>query len=246
MDNTPLEQLYKELVSVLWEELFFYIPDNGISNQFFKDHKEFDFQKFRNEILVIDHFDGPRVYETGRDNSRAILKGSSLQKNIRQLLHQKTKTDESEFNYILQLYYEQAECLYYITEWLNENIKQVLPLEDTIRGLFKMQYDHHRVHFETMIEQFYPGRRHIPKGNFDMAKSIGSYFVDLSVRHGKTQKKTISPTTSNHMEKSMASTPPLEQKPIKIVTKKRPVITEAEAETILLERIFNIDTNSIK
>ena len=241
-----MEQLYKELVSVLWEELLFYIPDNGILNEFFKDHKEFDFQKFRNEILVIDQIEGPTVYKTGRNSSRTILKGSSLKKNIRQLLHEKSNSNESEFDYILELYYEQTECLYYITEWLNENIKQVQPLEDTVRGLFRMQYDHHRVHFETIIRLFYPNKQLIPKGNFDMARSMESYFTDLSILKGKTQDRTISTITSNDEEKIMDATPPLEKKPIKKVAKKRPVITEAEAETILLERIFNIDTNTIK
>ncbi|SNR48786.1 hypothetical protein SAMN04488009_2154 [Maribacter sedimenticola] len=243
MDNTPLEQLYKELISILWESLLFYIPNNVISNEFFKDHKKLDFQKFRNEILIIDQIEGPIVYETGRNSIRTILKGSSLKKNIRQLLHIKSNSNESEFNYVLELYYEQAECLYYITEWLNLNIKQVLPLEDTIRALFKIQYDDHRVHFETIIRLFYPKKQLIPKGNFDMARSMESYFTNLSILKGKTQDHTISPITSNDEGKIMNATPPLEKKPEKKVAKKRPIITESEAETILLKRIFNIDTN---
>ena len=149
MNNTPLEILYKNLISRLWEELLFFIPDNEISNDFLENNEEIEFEKFRNKIIVIDYYKGPALFETDRDNNLIILKDSTLKKSTRQLLNAKANFNEQEFSYILELYYEQVECLYFITNWLNKNITQVLPQEDTILGLFKLQYNFHKSHFET-------------------------------------------------------------------------------------------------
>ena len=77
MNNTPLEILYKNLISRLWEELLFFIPDNEISNDFLENHEEIEFEKFRGKIIVIDYDKGPTLYKTDRDNNLIILKDST-------------------------------------------------------------------------------------------------------------------------------------------------------------------------
>ena len=101
MNNTPLEILYKNLISRLWEELVFFVPDNEISNEFLENHEEIEFEKFRNKVLVIDYHKGPTFYELDRDNSMIILKDSTLKKSTRQLLNVKANSNAQEFNYIL-------------------------------------------------------------------------------------------------------------------------------------------------
>ena len=241
MNNTSLEIVYKNLLSSLWEELLFFIPDSEILNEVLENHKEIEFHKLRDKVLVVDYYKGPIIYEKGRNNNRVLLKGGSLKKSIRQLLNKKVNSNELEFNYYLELYFEQAECLYLITKWLNDNIKQILPQEDTIKGLFKIQSDFHKDHFETIIKQFYPDMLSLPKGDFDIGKSLASSYPNISKLYDNREKQITTPTTSSFQDNLNESppTPPKSKAPVK-KAKKQPIITELEAETILLKRIFKI------
>lgn len=243
MNNTPLEILYKNLISRLWEELLFFIPEDEISNDFLENHEEIKFEKFRNKIIVIDYYKGPTLYETDRDNNLITLKSSTLKKSTRQLLNAKANFNEQEFSYILELYYEQVECLYFITNWLNKNITQVLPQEDTILGLFKIQYNFHKSHFETILKQFYPDRQSLPKGNFNIGKSLWSSFPHVSKLFYIRDTQNVIPGVSNLQEKLHENLPTsTNKKTQRSKNKKLPLISDSEAETILLQRIFNIDS----
>ena len=247
MNNTPLEILYKNLISRLWEELLFFIPDNEISNEFLENHEEIEFEKFRNKIIVIDYYKGPILYKTDRDNNLIILKNTSLKKSTRQLLNAKANFDEQEFSYILELYYEQVECLYFITNWLNKNITQVLPQEDTILGLFKLQYSFHKSHFETILKQFYPDMQSLPKGNFNIGKSLESSFPHVSKLFNTRDPQNIIPGVSNLQEKLHENLPiSTDKKTQRSKNKKLPLISDSEAEAILLKRIFNITSKVLK
>ncbi len=243
----PLEILYKNLISKLWEELLFFIPDNEISNEFLENHEEIEFEKFRNKIIVIDYYKGPILYKTDRDNNLIILKNSSLKKSIRQLLNAKANFDEQEFSYLLELYYEQVECLYFITNWLNKNITQVLPQEDTILGLFKLQYNFHKSHFETILKQFYPDMHSLPKGNFNIGKSLESSFPHVSKLFYTRDTQNVIPGVSNLQEELHENLPTsTNKKTQRSKNKKPPLISDSEAETILLKRIFNINSKVLK
>lgn len=247
MNKTSLELLYKNLISKLWEELLFFIPDNEVSNEFLENHKEIEFEKLRNKILVIDYYKGPTRYETGRDNYMIILKDSTLKKSTRQLLKAKANSNAQEFNYILELYFEQVECLHFITNWLNKNITQVLPQEDTILGLFKLQYSFHKSHFETILKQFYPDMQSLPKGNFNIGKSLESSFPHVSKLFNTRDPQNIIPGVSNLQEKLHENLPiSTNKKTQDSKNKKQPIISDSEAEAILLRRIFNIDSKVLK
>ena len=242
MNNTPLEILYKNLISRLWEELLFFIPDNEISNDFLENHEEIEFEKFRGKIIVIDYDKGPTLYKTDRDNNLIILKDSTLKKSTRQLLNAKANFNEQEFSYILELYYEQTECLNFITNWLNKNITQVLPQEDSILGLFKLQHNFYKSHFETILKQFYPDMQSLPKGNFNIGKSLESTLPQITKLFNTENKQKIIPEASNLQEDRQENLPTsINKKERKRKIKKPPIISDTEAETILLKRIFNID-----
>ncbi|APA63698.1 hypothetical protein [Maribacter sp. 1_2014MBL_MicDiv] len=247
MNKTSLELLYKNLISKLWEELLFFIPDNEVSNEFLENHKEIEFEKLRNKILVIDYYKGPTRYETGRDNYMIILKDSTLKKSTRQLLNAKANSNAQEFNYILELYFEQVECLHFITNWLNKNITQVLPQEDTILGLFKLQYNFHKSHFETILKQFYPDMQSLPKGNFNIGKSVESSLPHVSKLFYTRDIQNVIPGVSNLQEELHENLPTsTDKKTQRSKNKKLPLISDSEAEAILLKRIFNIDSKILK
>ncbi|MFX0558442.1 hypothetical protein ACOCEA_16690 [Maribacter sp. CXY002] len=242
MNNTSLEKFYRELIPILWEEIVFYIPDNQFANEFIENYKKFDFQKFKNKVLVIDYVKGPILYKSDRDNSGVILKGASLKKNIYQLINRKANSNELEFNYVLEQYYEQVECLFYITKWLQDNLTQLRPLESTIKGLFLIQYNSYKVHLETIIKHFYPRKEDAPENNLNLAKTIESSLPKLSKYYDKKEIRIAKQEILSGKGELTIKPPPLSKKvpAIKRVDKS-PIITEKEAETILLKRIFNID-----
>jgi len=241
MNKTSLEIMYENLISSLWEELVFYIPDNEILNKFLENHKEIKIEKFRNAVLVIDYNKGPIIYKMDRENSKILFKGGTLKKGIYRLLNNKANSNEQEFNYILELYYEQAECLHFITKWLKDNIQQILPQEDTIIGLFKIQSENYKEHFDTLIRQLYPDRRLLPKGKFDIGKSMEFSYSRISKIYGIKDKPVATSKTLGLQDNQIesASTPSNSKTRTKRV-KKQPIISDSEAETILLKRIFNI------
>ena len=232
MTNTELSSFYKGLLPVLWEELLFFIPENENMKEFLDNYDKFDFQKYRRKLMVLDYVKGPIIYEAGRDNSRAILKGATLKDNIHQLLNKKATSNKLEFDYVLELYFEQVECLFYICNWLNLNLTQGPPLNDTLRGLFQMQSNTFKTHLETLLYYFYPKKDNLPKGNFDLKKIIASHFPELSKKY---RSKKLQVGKEKVLNKKKEPTLP----PKKV--EKRPLITEKEAETALLRQIFKID-----
>lgn len=231
MNNTELSSFYKGLLPVLWEDLLFYIPENNNTKEFLENYEKFDFQKYRRQLMVLDYVKGPIIYEEGRDNGRAILKGAALKDSIHQLLNKKTASNKLEFDYVLALYLEQVECLFYICNWLNLNQTQGPPLDYTLSGLFQIQSNTFKTHLETLLHYFYPDKDDLPKGNFDLKKIISTHFPELSKKYRKKKPQIGKDKVLDKKEE-----PTLPQKKVK----KQPLITEKEAEIALLKQIFKI------
>lgn len=247
MNKTPLELFYNGLVPLLWEELFFYIPNDGILNEFFDKNEKFDFKKYRNKILVIDYFQGPILYMPDRDNTRAITKGQSLKKNIYQLLDKKNSSSEIEIAFILEQYYEQVECLFYVTGWMKDNLTQIPNVDGSIISLFQLQHNNLNTHFKTLLKHFYPNKIDIPDSNLNLAGTMETYFPKLYQLYNKKEIGTEQAQNPIQEEVNDNPTPSLyEKETAKVKEKKSPIITEKEAETILLKRIFNINPSPLK
>jgi len=236
------------LLPILWDDFLFYIPKKDIPKEFIDKFENLKTQKIFNEIMVMDYQHGPIVYKKGRDNKRTLLKGASLEKNIFKLLKQKNDAKLNEFNYVLEKYFEQVECLFYITDWMNTNLNHILPIEDNIKGLFLIQLTYYKKHFEALIKHFYPKREEIPPGNFNAIKIIERYFPDIIKRYNKTEKTiTNSPVILVHEERNVGeqlkttNEDAIASKQSLKKVKKQPLITEKEAEAILLGSVFNVE-----
>lgn len=247
MNNTPLERFYSGLVPVLWEELFFFIPNDGILNEFFDKNEKFDFKKYRNKILVLDYFQGPILYLPDRDNTRAITKGQSLKKNIYQLLDKKNGSSEIEIAFILEQYYEQVECLFYVTRWMNDNLAQIPNVDGSVISLFQLQHNDFKTHFKTLLKHFYPNMVDVPEGNLNLVGTMETYFPRLYQHYNR--KEIGTEQAQNPIQEEVNDNHPPsfhEKETVNVKAKKSPIITEKEAETILLKRIFNIDPSPLK
>ena len=241
MNDTPLNTMLHELTSHLWDELLFYIPDNEILNGFLQEHKEIEFEKYLNKVMVMDYHKGPVLRTTDRTSGKTLFKRGVLKKDILRLLHRKADSDKDEFNFILELYYEQVECLHVLTKWLYGNIEGILPQDDVVKGLFRKQSDTFKAHFDTLIKQLYPDRNSIPKGHFNIGKSMELSTSDISKLYDFGQKRLSDLKRVRPQESSIAHPTSRIEKIRSGKTEKRPIISDLEAEMVLLKRIFNVD-----
>ncbi|PKQ44524.1 hypothetical protein [Confluentibacter flavum] len=241
MSKPTLHQFYLSLIPNLVSELFFFIPKNEIREDIIE---KLDFLKTNdifNKVYVIDYYQGPIEFKKGRDNRRLLLKESDLDKNMFQLLEKKSDVPPHEFNYVLDKYFELAECLFYITHWMDNNITQILQVDDTSAGIFYLQYTSYKKHFEILVKNLYPTKDIIPKGNFNALELIDTYFPDITSQYNiSTDYPTLTHSTLERGRGQEEKLPPLKK------TKKSPLITDIEAEKILLEKVFNLDLNKLK
>ena len=231
MKKTDLETFFYSLLPNLWEELIFFIPDKDIPKDIKDKIVKTDFQKFINKVLVFDTYDGPLLYEDGRNNKKIILKASKLESNFYQLLEKEKTTSSLEFNFILEKYREQIECLKYISEWMHLNLNQVKELDQTIKGLFQMQLSYYEKHLNVFVNQFSKTRTDYNKIKFNLESIIKSQIKELAEKQSNQIQN--SETHINQTDSINNNTP---KKPKKI-----PLITQEEAEKLLLKKIFNLD-----
>lgn len=226
------------LITNVVSELFFFIPKDEIRSDIIEKLDFLNSTNIFNTIYVVDCYKGPIEFKRGRDNTRLLLKENDLDKNIFGLLEKKSEVPEHEFNYVLDKYFELAECLFYITNWMYANITKIIQ-DGAATGIFYMQSLSYKKHFEILVKNFYPTKDIVPKGNFNALELIETYFPDIAGQYNKHREHTtITPTPT---ESVVVEKPPALKK-----TKRTPLVTEVEAEIILLEQVFNVDIIKLK
>jgi hypothetical protein len=242
MIKKTLHQFYLDLIPNLLNELVFFLPRNEIREgiiekvDFFKKYDVLD------RVYVIDYYKGPIEYKKGRNNNRVLLKSSNLEQNIFNLIEKKSEVKEQEFNYVLNKYFELVEYLFYATNWMNTNLTQIVQTDDTVTGLFHLQFTNYKKHFEALVKHFYPNKEAIPKGNFNAHEIIETYFPDVS--KSLEQNNSLKPNINNEDKKAtiLNNATHLETTAVKKVknANKKSLVTEEEAEKLLLRTIFNV------
>lgn len=228
------------LIPNLWEELLFFIPEKDLPKGSMDIFGGGELKKLFNKVLVMDTESGPMEHRKERNNKNVLLKGAKLDGNIYELLEKKKGTEPTNFNYVLEKYYEQVECLYFISNWMNINLNQLPQADTNVKGLFHIQFSYYEKHLETFIDHFYPNREAIPKGHFDIAQIIRAHlqnnskpYIEISGEKGENRPNFI-------QGKTVIGKASLKK------VKKQPLITEKEAEDILLKNIFNLDLKKLK
>lgn len=242
MSKQTLHQFYLDLIPNLLNELFFFLPKNEIREDIIEKVDFFKKYDILNKVYVIDYYQGPIEYKKGRNNNRVLLKSSKLEQNIFNLVEKRSEANKQEFDYVLNKYFELVEYLFYATNWMNTNLAQIVQTDDTVSGLFHLQFINYKKHFEALVKHFYPNKEAKPKGNFNAHEIMETYFPDVSKsleqnsglysKNINTEKKTAELNNATHL----ATTTDRKTKG----TDKKVLITEEEAEKLLLKTIFNV------
>ncbi|MFH4966285.1 hypothetical protein V8G69_14885 [Gaetbulibacter sp. M235] len=230
MDSPPLETFFNSLLPNLWEEFIFFIPNKNIPDSVIDNFKNLEIEKYFNKIMLFDTYKGPIIYEKGTNNNKIVLKGSKLENNIYRLLDRQNITSSSGFNFILEKYLEQIECLKYISRWMYENIEQANYIDETIKGLFLIQLNHFDKHVNVFVKQFHKNSIDANKSPLNVEEIIKSTLKEINRQdQGHNQNATLVVGPDNATNR----TP---QKTIK-----QPLVTEQDAEKMILKQVFNVN-----
>jgi len=240
MNKTPLEMFFNSLLPNLWEEFIFFIPNRSIPKSIKNNFKNQDIEKYFNRIMVFDTYKGPMLYEEGSNNNKIILKSSKLENNLFRLLDKQNLTNPSEFNFILEKYLEQIECLKYISQWMYENLEQVHDINETKKGLFFIQQNHFEKHVKAFKSQFYKNNIDENKNVLNVEEIIKSTLEQIN-KQEQEQNQIQSPTSD--VATDLATDKDSQKTPQKAT--KQPLISEQDAEKMILKQVFNLDTSII-
>lgn len=240
MNKTDLQSLNYKLNAKLWSNLLFFIP-----NSFFdlEEIKKLDFEKFKdfffNKLIVLDYNQGPLHFSLKKDNTRYLKKTSELREIIFLLLEKKGELKDYELSYVLDKHFEQAECMFYITNWLNLNKHQLDDLHSNTSGMFLIQFNSYKKHLEDFIRNFYPKKELLPHKKFNTLELIEANFKDLT-NNVKLSPSNLDIQSVKAKEIFNEFLKQNKKEQIKVKPKKKTLITEQKAESALLKTIFNI------
>lgn len=255
MGKKSIEKLYSELIKNLWNDLLFYIPNTDLAIVFVEELKHIEKDKIINRIFVMDKILGPIEYKNnGKHN--ILSKGTMLEDNMYLLLKKKRKFDGQEFSFVIDNYFEQAEFCFYITNWIHNDIEsnKALKLNKQLYGLFQLQYQAYKKHFQKLVKHFYPKKENLPTGNFEVLTTIEKYFPELLKKYNQNEKGTGIIAKTNipidDIKDDSTNIPQVEEMESKTIArskeqhsvkyKKQPAVTEQEAKKFLLKSVFGI------
>ena len=242
MSEETLYQFHLSLIPNLVKELFFFIPEKGIRPDIIEKLDVLKKYNFLDTVLFFDEYKGPIHYTKGSSNKYVLLKESDLEKNIFKLLEKKSQGKEHEFNYVLNKYFEFVETMFYMIKWMYNNSTEIIKNDSNLSNIFYIQFTSYKNHFKTLVKTFYDSKETIPRGNFNAHFVIDTHFPDVVKSFKKNNDINIlnfeQAFKKLNLDTSKKTAP---SPPITINKKdKKSLLTEKEAEKILLQTFFNV------
>jgi hypothetical protein len=159
-----------------------------------------------------------------------------------ELLSKKQTLKPEEFSFLIHKYYEQAETFFYISDWLNQNIDKFMSkeLDLIIAEYFQIQTNCLKSHYKNILNHFYKEKDKIPRGNFDVLKTIEFQFPELFKSFKRKEKISSGPEEKNtsQIQLDNKTTDQMELKTGYERKKKVLLISNDEAEDFILETVL--------
>ena len=246
INNSP-QHVYDQLHSSLWDRFVFFIP-------------KFEFpEDVKNELQFLEEFEmfnvplhyrkKEGVFSYSKDYSLQVMsKGKELESNLFLLLELKGALKQYEFDYIIEKYFEISSCLFFLTDWLNNNKNDLSDLHKDMYGVFFIQLTFHSNHFGELIKHFYPDKQNMPFDKFNITDLIKKHLPEITKRYHKEDRILILPPLNNiKITDPILPTPTTPTTPtpttigsVKKKLRKRPLITVEDAEKELLSIVFKV------
>lgn len=248
MSKLDLHKTYTELSFKTWNNLVFFVPNIFFELETLDEStKEMLKNTFDQKLLIVGEPMNIYEYDFDTDGTKYINQMTNLGKILFDLLQLKSQLKDFEFSYLLDQYYVQAECCLSVTNWIKNNTNQIKNLDNKVRGIFNIQFNTYRKHFEDLIKQFYPNPELMPEDRLNVLQLIKTNFK--SIKSNITvpnQEISELNNTKEHPINTKAFFDNLLEQTTKYkarkteLPKQKVLVTEQQAEKAILSQIFNI------
>ena len=253
MKEQSLEDFLDKLVRVLLQDVAFYIPKSIFPKKLLRSIPlEFPKHCF-DEVFYLDLKDGMMFFEVIAFNEKLMDKPRLFECNIIQLLKKKEELGKTEFDYLLEKYFDITQFYSNLVFFLC--IKYEFYFKDTLnpltRGVFELQLRFYKNHCLALIDRFYQGKEVQIKNHYDLDDVLEKYLPDLTTRLGIYYKELVYESTIEipnsilQQDKNQSQTEePIVQNGPKKRVKKAPLLSDQEVEDFILSTVFNVKLKS--
>ena len=248
MSKLDLHKTYTELSFKTWNNLVFFVPNIFFELETLDEStKEMLKNTFDQKLLIVGEPMNIYEYDFDTDGTKYINQMTNLGKIIFDLLQLKSQLNEFEFSYLLDQYYVQAECCLSVTNWIKNNTNQIKSLDNKVRGIFNIQFNTYRKHFEDLIKQFYPNPELMPEDRLNVLQLIKTNFKSIKSNiNVPNQEISELNNSKEHPINTKAFFDNLLEQTTKYkaskteLPKQKVLVTEQQAKKAILSQIFNI------
>lgn len=248
MSKLDLHKTYTELSFKTWNNLVFFVPNIFFELETLDEStKEMLKNTFDQKLLIVGEPMNIFEYDFDNDGTKYINQMTNLGKILFDLLQLKSQLKDFEFSYLLDQYYVQAECCLSVTNWIKNNTNQIKNLDNKVRGIFNIQFNTYRKHFEDLIKQFYPNPELMPEDRLNVLQLIKTNFKSIKSNItvpnqeiselNNTKEHTIN--TKAFFDNLLEQTTKYKARKTEL-PKQKVLVTEQQAEKAILSQIFNI------
>ncbi len=247
MSKLDLHKTYTELSFKTWNNLVFFVPNIFFELETLDEStKEMLKNTFDQKLLIVGEPMNIYEYDFDNDGTKYINQMTNLGKILFDLLQLKSQLKDFEFSYLLDQYYVQAECCLSVTNWIKNNANQIQNLDNKVRGIFNIQFNTYRKHFEDFIKQFYPNPELMPEDRLNVLQLIKTNFKNIKSNINLPTQEISGLNNKEHPINDKAFFDNLLEQTTKYkarkteLSKQKVLITEQQAEKAILSQIFNI------
>ncbi len=253
MREQSLDAFLDSLVRVLLQDVAFYIPKSIFPKKLLrKIPLEFP-EHFFDEVFYLDLKNGMMFFEAVAYNEKLMVKSRLFEHNIVQLLKKKEELRGTEFDYLLEKYFEKVQFYSNLVFFLC--IKYEFYFKDTFdpltKGVFELQLRFYKNHCLALIDRFYQGKEVQIKNQYDLEEVLEKYLPDFVSRLGIYYKEQVHESTiefSNSILQEDENQSQVEVPKVQNGTKKRikkaPLLSDQEVEDFILSTVFNVKLKS--
>ena len=220
-----LDKLFTELWHNLYKPFIFYVPKSIIP--------EGDNTNFCNIIILLDNKGFDSELKDQLSNHKMIAKRAVLNDNIFKLIEKSGSLKDEQFKFFLEKYMEHVHFVVYVSDWMQRHVEiDIKDLREETKKAFQSQAAAFLKHLEDLNSEILGTGLTILKQEVDVLKFIENDLWDIK---NALNLNNDSKVKIDKAEKENVST-------AKKAKKKRPLLTDADAEAFLLESVFNVQT----
>lgn len=241
-----------EMIETFLHNFIYYIPSEIILDGVLEQIENEIEDDFFDELSIFDNYNGIGIFNNEdaiEINTRLLEKRSLLEQNIFKLLEKSTELSSSEFQFIINKYFDQLILYLFLTKWLTDNLKKYNKevLHIALIGAFKLQHENFNAHLRDLYTNFENLLDLEKEHDFSIVNFVMIHVPTIVATYSKILDKISDKNTTEqieeHHKKELQNNKQLKKK-ISKKKKIRPQINDSEIEKLILERVFKVKIDS--